>query len=257
MLIPTKSMVFAGCLLGATTACVPIERDQAKEQRRASTAPDANRDVSPKPAAPDDPPLNGPFADAFERARLGPDWLATADTWRLQDGRLCVENAHNHPVWLKRRLPTNATIEFTATSASAEGDIKAEAWGDGRSAPQRAAYRNATSYLIVFGGWRNRFHVLARKDEHARDRPEIAIQPGGPPNARAVVPGQAYRIKIERSDGKTVKWYVDGVEILSYVDAVPLTGPGHDHFAFNDWTTPVCFDDLKITPLNTDGPVRD
>ncbi len=241
-----------------------MERDQAKGQRRGSTEANTAQGISPskapsppRPATPDDPPLSGTFTDAFERASLGPDWLATTDTWRIQDGRLCVENAHNHPLWLKRRLPTNATIEFTATSASPDGDIKAEAWGDGRSTPKGAAYRNATSYLIVFGGWRNRFHVLARQDEHARNRPEITIQPGGPPNARPVVPGQAYRIKIERSDGKTVKWYVEGVEILSYVDAAPLVGPGHDHFAFNDWTTPVCFDDLKITPLDPHGPVRD
>ena len=30
--------------------------------------------------------------------------------------------------------------------------------------------------------------------------------------------------------------------------AVPLSGGGHDHFAFNDWDVPACFDDLLITP---------
>ena len=241
--------LLAGCLGVAVAGCVPLDRDSPKDRRA-------------KPlwialAAGDDTILEAPFADAFERATLGPDWLATADTWNIRDGRLCVVNAHNHPVWLRRRLPTNAAIEFTATSASGDGDIKAEVWGDGHATPKRSAYRDATSYLIIFGGWRNRFHVLARQDEHARDRPEITIQPGGPPNARPVEPGREYRFRVERSDGKTVRWYVDGVEILSYVDAVPLTGPGHDHFAFNNWATPVCFDDLKITPLDSHGSVRD
>jgi hypothetical protein len=32
-------------------------------------------------------------------------------------------------------------------------------------------------------------------------------------------------------------------------DPAPLTGPGHDHFAFNGWDAPVCFDRLTVTPL--------
>ncbi len=282
LLITTISVVLAGSLVCDGAACVPIEREGSKEKRRGATSQGtskaskaskggkgsvttavpkrAAKRTKPAASADDasqDPLLEATFTDAFERVALGPDWQATANTWQIQDGRLCVVNAHNHPAWLKRRIPTNARIEFTAESASADGDIKAEVWGDGRSTPKRSAYRDATSYLIVYGGWRNRFHVLARKDEHSRNRPEVRVQPGGPPNARPVEPGRAYRIKVERTDGKTVKWYVDGVEILSYVDASPLTGPGHDHFAFNDWTTPVCFDDLKITPLDSNELVRD
>ena len=33
------------------------------------------------------------------------------------------------------------------------------------------------------------------------------------------------------------------------VDPEPLRGEGHEYFAFNDWETPVCFDNLVIHPL--------
>ena len=36
---------------------------------------------------------------------------------------------------------------------------------------------------------------------------------------------------------------------FEFWDAEPLSGAGHEHFGFNDWDTPVCFDNLKITPL--------
>ena len=66
-----------------------------------------------------------------------------------------------------------------------------------------------------------------------------------------VLPDRAYRFKIERSDGKTVRYFVDDIEILSLKDPSPLTGEGHEHLGFNDWAVPVCFDNLTITPLKS------
>jgi len=37
--------------------------------------------------------------------------------------------------------------------------------------------------------------------------------------------------------------------MLSYADTAPLTGPGHDHFGFNDWEVKVCFDNVHVVPL--------
>jgi hypothetical protein len=54
---------------------------------------------------------------------------------------------------------------------------------------------------------------------------------------------------VERTDGKTVKWSVNGLEYLTFPDQLPLAGMGHDHFGFNDWETKVCFDNVKVTPL--------
>ncbi len=234
-----------------TSAAVrpPIAPALAASSAAAAPAP-APADAAAAKASAIDVPLTAVFDDFFDRVRPGPDWNLTSSNWRIEQGRLCVQNAHNHGAWLRRTLPVNARIEFDATAASNDGDLKAEIWGDGTSTATGTAYTNATSYLTIFGGWKNHYNVLARINEHAKDRPEIAIQPGSADlRAQPVRPGVAYHFKIERSDGKTVRWYVDDIEILDYPDKTPLKGKGHDHFGFNDWEVPVCFDNLKITPL--------
>jgi hypothetical protein len=196
------------------------------------------------------PPVATVFRDFFERGDLGGDYNPTSDAWRLDQGRLCGRKARNHPVWLLRRLPTNARIEFEAMSRSSDGDIKVEGWGDGRSSASGASYADATSYLVILGGWKNRLHVLARLDEHGQDRQAITVDPTGAAlNARPVVPDHPYHFKLERADGRTVRWLVDDIEIATFVDPAPLEGDGHEHFGFNDWETEVCFDNLVVTPL--------
>ena len=181
----------------------------------------------------------------------GPDWTVTAPgIWRIEAGRLCGEHAKNHGVWLKRVLPVNARIEFDAVSQSPDGDLKAEYWGDGRSFATALSYTNATSYLTIFGGWHNTFHVLARINEHATDRKEITVDKNSDdPREKPVMAGQLYHFKVERTDGKTVRWWVDGNEMLTYPDNAALMGPGHDHFGFNDWEIKVCFDNVRVAPL--------
>ncbi len=193
----------------------------------------------------------GDAATAPAASTLGPDWIqAQTNAWHIENGRLCASNARNHGVWLNRTLPVNARIEFDAISDVIDGDLKAEAWGDGRSAATSISYTNATSYLVILGGWKNTFHVLARINEHGTDRKEIRVdKDSDDPSQHPVTAGQVYRFKIERSDGKTVKWSVNGVEYLSFSDPAPLLGMGHDHFGFNDWEAKVCFDNVKVTPL--------
>mgnify|MGYP005862144527 CR=1 FL=1 len=112
------------------------------------------------------------------------------------------------------------------------------------------SYNNATSYLAILGGWKNSLHVLARLDEHGKDRKVIQVdKESDDPREKPVVKGQTYHFKIERADGRTVRWFVDGQEMLSFVDAQPLAGEGHDHFGFNEWEAKVCFDNVKVTPL--------
>ena len=214
--------------------------------------PSATEGATPSPQPPPaaDPAIGREFTDHFDRATLGPDWTVTTGAWRLENGRLCVEHAKNHPVWLRRRLPVNARIEFDAMSASEDGDIKAEFWGDGRSAAETVSYNAATSYLTIFGGWKNQFHVLARIDEHAPNRPERRIDSTNDDlRAQRVEAGRTYHFKVVRDDGRTVHWYVDDLEILSYPDPEPLMGPGHDHFGFNDWDVRLCFDNLAVSAL--------
>ncbi len=187
-----------------------------------------------------DPTIAGaPLRETFDRAELGPLWNNTGASWRIVDGRLTVQGARNHPLWLKRRLPRDVRIEFDARSESPEGDIKVELYGDGVSSAVQASYE-ATSYVVIFGGWRNTLDVLARMDEHGRDRVERPT--------RGVVPGRLYHFKIERRGSRVTAW-VDGTVLVEMNDPDPLTGRGHDHFAFNGWDTQVSFDNLVITPL--------
>jgi len=196
------------------------------------------------------PAITAVFEDHFDRAELGPDWSPLNPHWRLEAGKLCVRGARNHGVWLLRKIPVNARIEFDAYADSAEGDVKAELWGDGVSGATASSYTNATSYLTILGGWKNTKHVLARLDEHGVDRLELDIDPNSDDErAHPVTVGQPYHFKIERTDGKSVSWQVNGLEYLELADEEPLAGAGHDHMGFNDWDAPVCFDNVKITPL--------
>ncbi len=184
---------------------------------------------------------------------LGPNWNQVGTSlWHIENGRMCIAGARNHGVWLNKVLPVNARIEFDAETDTSDGDFKAEVWGDGVSAATSQSYTNATSYLAIVGGWKNTFHVLARINEHGADRQEIKIdKTSDDMKEKPVASGQTYHIKVERSDGKTVRMYVDGVEYLAYVDPAPLVGPGHDHFGFNAyWDHKVCYDNVRVTPMS-------
>lgn len=184
-------------------------------------------------------PIGQRFTDNFDRADLGPEWRETGPGWRIENGALRGQNVHNHPLWLRRKLPRDARIEFDAWSESPAGDLKCEAWGDGESFARQASY-TATSYVIIFGGWFNRLNVIARMDEHAPDR---RVRQGP-----RVEPNRHYHFTIERR-GRLLKWAIDGEPMLEWDDPDPLAGPGHEHFAFNDWEALVHFDNLVITPL--------
>src|SRR6185437_10765786 len=195
------------------------------------------------------PRITGVFEDNFDRAELGPDWNTLSPAWKIQNGKLCVRGARNRGAWLNRRIPVNARIEFDAYAESSDGDIKVELWGDGMSGATANSYTNATSYVAILGGWKNTKHVLARINEHAPDRLEIDVDPqNDDERMRAVAPGQPYHFKVERADGRKVEWSVNGSVYFDLTDKEPLEGPGHEHFGFNDWDAPVCFDNLKITP---------
>ncbi len=196
--------------------------------------------VTPPPA-PLPPP--GPFADNFDRQTLGDDWNVTnPQAVKLENGALTLQLAHNRPVWLKRPIPTNATIEFDAWTEDPSGDIKVEAWGDGRSfyAGDLRMQYTASGYVFIFGGWRNTQSAIARQHEHTPDR---AVRDG-----KAVEPGRRYHFTIARR-GATIEWSVDGQPFLSMRDASPLEGPRNQFFGFSGWQTKVHFDNLKIQPL--------
>ena len=186
-----------------------------------------------------------------DHSNLGPNWTQIkTSAWKVEGGKLCVQGAHNHGIWLNRTLPVNARIEFDVTGYGDEGDLKTEVWGDGASYATGTSYTNATSYLAILGGWKNSIHALARLNEHGTDRKEIHVdKDSDDPRQRPAQKGQTYHFKIERNDGKTIRWSVDGIDFLTWNDPAPLAGQGHDHFGFNEWEAKVCFDNVKVTPL--------
>jgi hypothetical protein len=209
--------------------------------------PLGSQDAAP---AAEGPRITSAWEDNFDRAELGPDWNALSPAWKIHNGKLCTRGARNKGAWLLRRLPVNARIEFMAYAESSEGDLKVELWGDGASGATAISYTNATSYLAILGGWKNTKNVFARLNEHGEGRLEIDLDPqSDDERARPVARGQPYHFKVERTDGKKIEWSVNGAVHFTYVDPEPLAGPGHEHFGFNDWDAPVCFDNLKITPL--------
>ena len=179
------------------------------------------------------------FRDDFERDALGERWHATADGAWIEHGVLKLRDLRNHPLWLDLALPDDVRIEFDAWAATEEGDIKVELCGDGVSVARSVNYV-ASGYVLVFGGWNNTLHAIAKKNEHGRDR-QTATAP-------QVEPERRYHFAVTRT-GAEIIWEVDGRPLLDFEDPAPLRGPGHDHFAFSGWEAESHFDNLVIEAL--------
>lgn len=192
--------------------------------------------------AKDPPPITSVWYDGFERAELGDGYRATGGGYGIVAGQVSAKGAHNHPLWLRRKLPRNARIEFDAWSTEQRGDIKVEIYGDGESYDPDGGRYTASGYEVIFGGWYNTKSIIARMDEHGTQMAERADV--------KVIPGKHYHWRIERTVA-TVKWFIDDMEkpFLEYVDPHPLEGAGHEYFALNNWETDTWFDNLVITPL--------
>jgi hypothetical protein len=187
-----------------------------------------------------DPTISAPFTDTFDRGELGASWNATSPQYKLAGGALTVQNAYNHPAWLKERLPRDAQIDLDVSSKSAVGDIKIELWGDGESfAHEKGAY-TSSGYVFIFGGWRNSLSVLCRMEEHGAgrkaERADLKVQPN-----------RTYHWTITRKGG-SLDWKIDGQPFLAWNDPEPLAGQGHEYLGLNDWESQVTIDNLSIRP---------
>lgn len=168
------------------------------------------------------------FEDDFERAEPGESWLNRSGRWRIEAGRLRVQNDRNEGLWLNEPLPARVRVEFDAVAESEEGDIKFEIFA--------AEQRHQTGYVVIMGGWRNTVSIIARLDEHGDDRLEAGIRADK---------GRTYHFTVVRTDN-SLRWYVDGKLALQYRDEEPLRG---NYFAFSDWTAPITFDNFKVYQL--------
>jgi len=187
------------------------------------------------------PPITAAWTDDFE-AGLGDVFYVTGDGYHAERGALSAHGAHNHPLWLRKKLPRDVRIDLDAWSTEPRGDIKVEVFGDGHSFDADGGRYTATGYEVIFGGWYNSKSIIARLDEHGTEMAQ-RTQP-------RVVAGQRYHWRIERR-GKTITWFVDDLAapFLRYEDPRPLEGTGHEYFGFNNWETDTWFDNLVITPL--------
>jgi len=181
-----------------------------------------------------------PFTDAFDQATLPSWWHDTGGNYAVREGQLVAQNAYNHPLWLRKRLPKDVTIELDVQSRSAAGDIKLELFGDGESFdPDRGGYVSS-GYVLIFGGWHNSLSVICRNNEHDEGRKSARTD-------RPVQPGQTYHFQVTRKQG-LVDWRIDGAPFLSWTDPEPLSGAGHEFLAFNDWEAEVHYDNLSVRP---------
>jgi hypothetical protein len=169
------------------------------------------------------------FTDDFERKELGPNYESEGGAWAIKEGRVHISGAHNEGLWLSRQVPRDARIEFDAIAHSADGDIKCEVFAK--------EPRHQAGYVLIFGGWKNRLNVIARLDEHGDDRREV--------DKPKAVMGKVHKMVITRKGGR-LRHYVDGLEVISFDDAEPLSGR---FFGFNDWEAPVSFDNLRVYKL--------
>lgn len=189
------------------------------------------------------PPIERSYADTFDRGGIGPDYNQTGTGYRIVDGALNAHGAHNRPLWLARKLPPgDLQVDFDAWTTSPEGDIKIELFGDGRSFDPDGNRYLATSYVIVFGAWKNSRSIIARMDEHAPDLMTRAD--------RKVEPNRRYHWRLVRRGG-VLEWYLDDLAtpFMRFDDPEPLSGVGHEYFGFGNWETDTYFDNLVIKHL--------
>jgi hypothetical protein len=174
------------------------------------------------------------FEDDFEREALGAGWQSDHASWRLEQGWVTSTNPRNQGVWLDFELPPRARIELDLRSEPIPGkpfpgDLKCEAFG--------AKREHQAGYVLANGGWGNTLDIIARLDEHGRDRKE---QPADP-----VEPSRTYHWAVVRAEG-TIWWFKDRALHMRFPDEAPLPGTS---FGLNNWEARSYFDNLKIYAL--------
>lgn len=170
-----------------------------------------------------------PFADDFQRSKLGENWSHYGGDWIIDNGTVYSIYAINIPLFLDVELPKDVVVELDVMSETNAVDVKVELMTDGR--------RHESGYIFILGGWNNALSVIARMDEHGRDRK--VKQPTG------VVGNRWYRWRIEKKGGD-IKWFIDGDLYMTYQDPEPLEGEGHDRLALTNWQNKVRYDNLRI-----------
>ena len=155
--------------------------------------------------------------------------------WRIEEGELIAQEAHNAALWLKTPLPVgDIRITFTAKAMTKEGDIKCEFLGDG--------LHHQSGYIVINGGWKNTVRAIARQDEHGEDR---KTDRRCPKEKRCAPLGETVSWAIEKR-GSVISWYLNEELTLRFRDGRPLNGR---FFGFNNWSAETRFDNLRVYRL--------
>jgi len=189
-----------------------------------------------------DDPLVTDFSESFDREDLGSDWRDSGGHYAIVSGELAAKSARHHPLWLRRKLQRDLSLEFDVRTTSLEGDIRIVLFGDGKSANPDTSGCQSTGYELVFGGGKNKRSELCRGGEKG----------GGHQRVRTdwpMTPGMTYHFYITRKAG-LVAWYIGGHDMMAWDDPHPLAGPGHESFGFDGGESEVFFDNLVIGPYH-------
>ena len=230
-----------------------------------------------------------PFSDNFERAELGNDYWSNGGNYRIVSGQLYAPGSGNNPLWLKARLPADVKVEFDVRSEGRDGDIKWEMFGDGRNHSTGYLFlfgwhHNVGSLLckldehaLTAGELKARLASVARPFPVQQSGLEALFESIRRPfvlaGARAdldkleagtyyktetpfvvrrddlrVLKSHVYHVVVTKKAG-VIRWEMDGQLAIEMQDPAPLSGPGHDRFAFSTWANDTWFDNLKITAL--------
>lgn len=176
------------------------------------------------------------FEDNFDRHSIGDNWYAQGGAWSIIEGKLFSSIARNRNLVLaKHPLPENCLVEFEIKSESDAVDMKFNMYGTGE------IKEHGDGYIFIMGGWNNSVSVIAKNDEHEKNR---VVN-----RDKKWKKGRTYRVNVIRLD-KRIYWFVNGNLFLARYDEEPLLpSHGYDRFSFANWESWVLFDNLSIYRL--------
>ncbi len=180
------------------------------------------------------------FTDSFDRTSLGDDWRIVAGHARIVNGWLkIVAGSGGGDVYaaIRRPFPDNVRVEFDARFPTGVpvSDLGCFVAGDEHRC-------DSVGYCLSFGADNNTCSRIQREGVDIRIDTETIAEPG-----------RTYHLDAELVDGN-LTLYVDGQQILSYLDMIPLAGVGHDHLGLVTFRHGGEFANVKI--LTHSGPTR-